>query len=72
MLGMAYFNQKKLRLARRAFEAALPDKRSRRTAQQWIKYVESEVRRAALMDQDLPDMQPRQMDDILQANQSID
>ena len=72
MLGMAYFNQKKLRLARRAFEAALPDNRSRRTAQQWIKYVESEVRRAALMDQDLPDMQPREMDDILQANQSID
>jgi len=69
MLGMALFNQKKLRLARRAFEAALPDNRSRRAAQQWIAYVDSEVRRAALMDQDLPDMQPREMDDILQANQ---
>jgi tetratricopeptide (TPR) repeat protein len=69
MLGMAFFNQKKLSLARKAFQAALSDNRSRRTAQQWIAYVDSEVRRAELMDQDLPDMQPREMDDILQANQ---
>ena len=68
MLGMALFNQKKLTLARRAFQAALQDNRSRRTAQQWIAYVDSELRRMELMDQDMPDMQPRQIDDMLQAN----
>ena len=69
MLGMALFNQKKLSLARKAFEAALPDKRSKRTAQQWIAYVDSELRRQALMDQELPDMAPRKIDQILQLNQ---
>lgn len=69
MLGMALFNQKKLSLARSAFERALPDNRSRRTAQQWIQYVDSEMRRAELMDQELPEMEPRQLEDILQANQ---
>jgi tetratricopeptide (TPR) repeat protein len=68
MLGMALFNQKKLSLARRAFQAALQDNRSRRTAQQWIAYVDSELRRIELMDQDLPEMQPREIDEILQAN----
>ena len=69
MLGMALFNQKKLSLARKAFEAALPDKRSKRTAQQWIAYVDSEVKRQALMDQELPDMAPRKIDQMLQLNQ---
>lgn len=69
MLGMAYFNQKKLNSARQAFERALNDTRSRRTAQQWIQYVESEKKRVALMDQELPEMQPRQMEEILDANQ---
>jgi tetratricopeptide (TPR) repeat protein len=68
MLGMALFNQKKLSLARRAFQSALQDDRSRRTAQQWIAYVDSELRRIELMDQDLPEMQPREIDEILQAN----
>ncbi|NIP18665.1 MAG: tetratricopeptide repeat protein, partial [Xanthomonadales bacterium] len=68
MRGMALFNLKQLRAARRAFQAALQDNRSRRTAQQWIAYVDSELRRAELMDQDLPEMQPRQIDEILQAN----
>jgi tetratricopeptide (TPR) repeat protein len=66
MLGMALFNQKKLTLARKAFQEALPDNRSRRTAQQWIQYVDSELKRFALMDQDIPDMAPRQIDQILQ------
>jgi len=67
MLGMAYFNQKKYSAARKAFEAALPDQRSRRTAQQWIAYVDSEVQRAELMNQELPTHQtPRQIDQLLQ------
>lgn len=69
MLGMALFNQQKLSLARTAFEQALQDNRSRRTAQQWIQYVDTEIRRAELMDQELPEMQPRELEDILQANQ---
>lgn len=68
MLGMALFNQKKLSLARRAFEAALPYKRSKRTAQQWIAYVDSELKREELMNQELPDIAPRKIDQILQSN----
>lgn len=66
MLGMALFNQQKFTLARRAFEAALPDQRSRRTAQQWIAYVDSEIKRVELMNQDLPEVSPRELDDMLQ------
>lgn len=69
MLGMALFNQKKLSLARNAFQEALQDDRSRRTAQQWIQYVDSEIKRAELMDQALPEMEPRQLEEILRANQ---
>lgn len=69
MLGMAHFNLKQLTQAKRAFERALSDDRSRRTATQWIQYVESEMRRAELMAQELPEMEPRQLEDILQSNQ---
>jgi tetratricopeptide (TPR) repeat protein len=66
MLGMAYFNQKKFDSARKAFQDALDDQRSRRTAQQWISYVDSEVKRQELMKQELPkNTQPRQLDDLL-------
>lgn len=68
MLGMALFNQGKLTLARKAFEGALNDTRSRRTAQSWIKYVDSELRRVALMNQELPEVAPRKLEDIFQAN----
>lgn len=69
MLGMALFNQKKLSLARDSFQKALPDNRSRRTAQQWIQYVDSEIKRAELMEQELPELEPRQLEEILRANQ---
>jgi tetratricopeptide (TPR) repeat protein len=70
MLGMGHFNLKQFTLARRAFQSAvrMGDDRSRRAAQQWIAYVDSEVRRQELMNQDLPEMQPREIDDILEAN----
>ena len=68
MLGMAYFNQKKLNSARTAFERALKDSRSRRTAEQWIQYVESEKKRVALMEQELPEVAPRELDDMLDSN----
>ena len=68
MYGMALFNQKKLEQARRAFQAAGQDNRSKRAADQWIKYVDSEILRRDTLEQKLPDMQPRDVDEILKAN----
>lgn len=68
MYGMALFNQKKLEQARRAFQAAGQDNRSKRASQQWIKYVDSEITRRDTLDQKLPDLQPRNVDEILRAN----
>ena len=62
MLGMALFNLKRLTQARRAFERANRDNRSKRTAGQWIKYVDSEIRRAELMAQDAPEFKKRKRD----------
>jgi tetratricopeptide (TPR) repeat protein len=69
MYGMALFNQKKLEQARRAFQAARKDKRSKRAADQWIKYVDSEIRRRDTLEQKLPELKARDMDEILKANQ---
>jgi tetratricopeptide (TPR) repeat protein len=66
MLGMALFNQKNLEQARRAFERAAADERSARAATQWINYVESEIKRRELMNQDLPQNQPRERDELLE------
>ena len=68
MYGMALFNQKKLGQARRAFQAAGKDNRSKRAAAQWIKYVDSEIRRRDTLEQKLPEMQARDVDAILRAN----
>lgn len=68
MYGMALFNQKKLEQARRAFQAAGQDNRSKRAAQQWIKYVDSEILRRDTLEQKLPDLKPRDVDEILRAN----
>jgi len=64
MLGMALFNQKRLTQARRAFERANQDKRSARTASQWIQYVDSEIKRAELMSQDAPTFKARERDQL--------
>jgi len=69
MYGMALFNQKKLEQARRAFRVASKDKRSKRAAGQWIKYVDSEIRRRDTLEQKLPELKARDIDDILKANQ---
>ncbi len=62
--GMALFNQKKLTLARGAFEQASRDNRSRRAAQQWIAYVDSELRRMELMSQDVEG--PRDISELME------
>jgi tetratricopeptide (TPR) repeat protein len=68
MYGMALFNQKKLEQARRVFQTAGRDNRSKRAAAQWIKYVDSEIRRRDTLEQKLPEMQARDVDEILRAN----
>ena len=65
MLGMALFNEKRLEQARRAFQAAQNDNRSKRAAEQWIAYVDSEIRRRDLLNQDVEEYQPRERDDLL-------
>ena len=66
MLGMALFNQRRLALARDAFKLASTDKRSAKAARQWIAYVDSELDREAMLDQELPERQLREQDEILQ------
>ncbi|MGI9273777.1 MAG: tetratricopeptide repeat protein [Endozoicomonas sp.] len=44
-LGMAYFNTKKYRDARKAFNDAKKDKRSKKYADQWLKYMAREIAR---------------------------
>jgi tetratricopeptide (TPR) repeat protein len=72
MYGMALFNQKKYSQARRAFQAAGSDDRSKRTSAQWIRYVDSEIRRRDTLEQKLPELQAREIDDILKANMPPD
>jgi len=68
MYGMALFNQRKLEQARRIFQEAGKDNRSKRAAGQWIKYVDSEIVRRDTLEQKLPDVKPRDVDEILRAN----
>jgi tetratricopeptide (TPR) repeat protein len=70
MLGMALFNQKRLEQARRAFQAAQRDDRSRRAAEQWIAYVDSEIQRRDLLQQELPENEPRERDELLDVIES--
>ena len=46
-LGMSRFEQKKFDAAKKAFREAAKDDKSVKTANNWIKYVDSEVRRIA-------------------------
>ena len=51
VLGMALFNLDKLTQARRQFELAARDKRSKKMANEWIKYLDNELaRRISLRD----------------------
>ncbi len=66
MMGMAYFNQQRLEQARDAFQKASRDQRSAKAAEQWINYVDSEVRRKELMDQEV-EYKERDRDAMLDA-----
>lgn len=68
MYGMALFNQKKFEQARRIFQAAGTDQRSSRAANQWIAYVDSEIKRRDTLTQEAPEAKVMQIDDILKAN----
>lgn len=65
MLGMALFNQRKLSSARTAFVNAAKDKRSAKVANQWLAYIDSELKRDATLDQTLPEAERREQDEIL-------
>jgi tetratricopeptide (TPR) repeat protein len=52
VLGMANFNQKNYRAAREAFQAAGRDERSEKYARQWIKYMDSEIKREQELQKD--------------------
>jgi len=67
MLGMALFNQKQLEQARRAFQRASQDNRSKRAAEQWMAYVDSELKRREVMGQEAPEYKPREQDDMIDA-----
>lgn len=45
VLGMAYFNTKQYSKARKAFKEAQKDKRSKKFADQWLKYMANELER---------------------------
>ena len=66
MLGMALFNQRKLSAARRAFAHAAGDIRSAKAARQWLAYVDSELERKDSLEQQLPEVERREQDEILQ------
>jgi len=66
MLGMAFFNQQRLTQARDAFQKAGRDQRSAKAAEQWIAYVDSELRRKELMDQEV-EYKERDRDAMLDA-----
>jgi len=53
VLGMAYFNDKQYTNARKAFTTASKDKRSKKYANQWIKYLNSELDRQKKLKADM-------------------
>jgi len=52
VLGMAYFNTKQYSSARKAFLKAGKDKRSKKYANQWIKYMDTEIERQRRLEED--------------------
>jgi tetratricopeptide (TPR) repeat protein len=53
VLGMAYFNTKNYSGARKAFKEARKDKRSRKYADQWVKYMNNEIDRQKKLQEDV-------------------
>ena len=53
VLGMAYFNDKQYTKARNAFKAARKDERSVKYADQWLKYLDSELDRQRKLKEDI-------------------
>jgi len=53
MLGLALFELQKFEAAKRAFRSAQADKRSAKTASQWLSYVESEQERKKALEEGL-------------------
>ena len=56
VLGMALFNLNRYDEARKAFEVAAKDKRSRKYAEQWMKYMKSEIARQEELKKGMSDL----------------
>ncbi|KAA9130871.1 tetratricopeptide repeat protein [Marinihelvus fidelis] len=67
LLGMAYMRLGQHAQARRAFMVAQGDVRSRREAQLWVDYIDSEVRRTKALEQPVPDPRQSPLDALLEA-----
>jgi hypothetical protein len=52
-MGMAYFNLDEYEQAREAFRAARRDERSKKFAEQWIAYMNSEIERQKKLAEDV-------------------
>jgi tetratricopeptide (TPR) repeat protein len=52
ILGMAYFNTKQYSSARKAFDKAGKDKRSKKYSDQWIRYMDNEIERQKRLDEE--------------------
>ena len=52
VLGMAYFNVKNYSGASKAFKEAAKDKRSKKYADQWVKYMNNEIDRQKKLQED--------------------
>lgn len=53
MLGNSYINLKDFNKARLAFQAAAKDQRSSKAANQWLKYVNNELQRREMLEQEI-------------------
>jgi uncharacterized protein HemY len=53
VLGMAYFNTQQYSNARKAFKEAAKDKRSKKYADQWMKYMDNEIERQKRLEEGL-------------------
>lgn len=53
VLGMAQFNLGQYAAARQSFQAAAKDERSRKYAQQWMQYMDNEIKRQQELEKDL-------------------
>ncbi|MFK7977360.1 MAG: tetratricopeptide repeat protein [Halioglobus sp.] len=71
-LGMAYFNDGQYNSARKAFQAAGRDERSKKYAQQWIAYMDSELKRQKSLQDDVVEEEVEAETETEEASASVE